>query len=252
MSSSRKTLARAISPTLREEEFEPASIDGLRDIPTTSPVVTSTNIGDVNVQFPDTLLWKRRFMMLDSQGFLILSPALSAKDQKLAGATRRMHMSEFRTPIIPDVEMQELPNSVVLDFVEGGSGLQIACEDRGGQGRILNSVFSLPCFLSGILSFRVLTSEQFSKMHTAHGLVISESTIHQASSPNLTTPPHTYTDLFAYNQLSCVFLRQIRSDTKSLLSSLFPSTSFDTTDRVISDQIQNTTHDELFLDTYTK
>jgi hypothetical protein len=142
MSSSRKTLARAISPTLREEEFEPASIDGLRDMPTTSPVVTSTNIGDVNVQFPDTLLWKRRFMMLDSQGFLILSPALSAKDQKLAGATRRMHMSEFRTPIIPDVEMQELPNSVVLDFIEGGSGLQIACEDRGGQGRILNSMFS--------------------------------------------------------------------------------------------------------------
>lgn len=89
-------------------------------------------------------------------------------------------------------------------------------------------------------------------MHTAHGLVISESTIHQASSPNLTTPPHTYTDLFAYNQLSCVFLRQTRSDTKSLLSSIFPSTSFDTTDRVISDQIQNTTHDELFLDTYTK
>ncbi len=30
-------------------------------------------MGDVNVQFPDTLLWKRRIMCLDSQGCLILS-----------------------------------------------------------------------------------------------------------------------------------------------------------------------------------
>jgi hypothetical protein len=140
MSSGRKTLSRAMSPTLREES-EMASIDGSRDVQSISPLVTSINIGDVNVQFPDTLLWKRRFMMLDSQGFLILSPALSAKDQKNAGATRRMHMSEFRTPMIPDVEMQELPNSVVLEFIEG-SGLQIACEDRGGQGRILSSKFA--------------------------------------------------------------------------------------------------------------
>ena len=146
MSSGRKTLSRAISPTLREES-EMASIDGSHDVQSVSPLVTSINIGDVNVQFPDTLLWKRRFMMLDSQGFLILSPALSAKDQKNAGATRRMHMSEFRTPMIPDVEMQELPNSVVLEFIEG-SGLQIACEDRGGQGRILSSKFARALILS--------------------------------------------------------------------------------------------------------
>ena len=54
------------------------------------------------------------------------------------GATRRFHMSEFRTPAIPDADMQELPNSVVLDFVEG-AGLQVACEDRAGQGSILKS-----------------------------------------------------------------------------------------------------------------
>lgn len=135
MSSSRKNLINAISPTLREESEPP--IDSVRDLQ--SPTITSINIGDVNVQFPDTLLWKRRFVMLDSQGYLIISPALSAKAQKHAGATRRMHLSEFRTPMIPDVEMQELPNSVVLDFIEG-SGLQIACEDRGGQARILNSM----------------------------------------------------------------------------------------------------------------
>jgi len=85
-------------------------------------------------------------MVLDSQGYLILSPALTAhsngKDRSNGGATRRFHLSEFRIPAIPDVEMQELPNSVVLDFVEGG-GLQIACEDRAGQGRVLKGI-SLP------------------------------------------------------------------------------------------------------------
>jgi hypothetical protein len=84
-------------------------------------------------------------MLLDSQGYLIMSPALTAsgnpKDKTNTGATRRFHLSEFRTPAIPDVEMQELPNSVVLDFVEGG-GLQIACEDRAGQGHVLKGMFS--------------------------------------------------------------------------------------------------------------
>jgi hypothetical protein len=79
-------------------------------------------------------------MLLDSQGYLIMSPALSAsgnpKDKSNAGATKRFHLSDFRTPTIPDVEMQELPNSVVLDFVEGGQ-LQVACEDRAGQGHVL-------------------------------------------------------------------------------------------------------------------
>jgi hypothetical protein len=79
-------------------------------------------------------------MLLDSQGFLILSTSLSngnnAKEKTAGGSMRRFHLSEFRKPGVPDVEMQELPNSVVLDFVEGG-GLQIACEDRAGQARVL-------------------------------------------------------------------------------------------------------------------
>ena len=86
-------------------------------------------------------------MLLDSQGYVILSPALTAhrngKDKSNAGATRRFHLSELRTPAIPDVEMQELPNSVVLDFLEGG-GLQIACEDRAGQGHVLSGKYLPP------------------------------------------------------------------------------------------------------------
>jgi hypothetical protein len=145
LSSSRKTVTHAMSPTVREES-EPMAPDS-RSLTSShpsnysmTPSTTSTNIGDVNVQFPDSLLWKRRSMLLDSQGTLILSPALSnvnnVKEKTIGGAIRRFHLSEFRTPGIPDVETQELPNSVVLDFVEGG-GLQIACEDRAGQVRVL-------------------------------------------------------------------------------------------------------------------
>ncbi|KAM5353942.1 hypothetical protein ACJ41O_000592 [Fusarium nematophilum] len=119
-----------LSPTVQEEVPEPA-----RPVTTGPPSIVSY-MGDVNVQFPDNLLWKRRNMCLDSQGFLILS-ALPAQSGRAAQGTKRYHLSEFRTPYIPDVEVQELPNSVVLDLIEG-SGLQLACMDRAGQTEILS------------------------------------------------------------------------------------------------------------------
>ena len=77
-------------------------------------------------------------MSLDSQGFLILSQAQSNKAMEKSASTKRYHLSEFRTPFIPEMEVQELPNSVVLDLIDGG-GLQVACEDRSGQKRVLQS-----------------------------------------------------------------------------------------------------------------
>jgi hypothetical protein len=97
---------------------------------------TVVEVGDVNVQFPDTLLWKRRSVRLDSQGFLVLNQAQGSKGIEKSAAVKRYHLSEFRLPFVPDMELEEMPNSVVLDFVDGG-GLQIACEDRGGQQRVL-------------------------------------------------------------------------------------------------------------------
>ncbi|KAK0388396.1 hypothetical protein NLU13_4640 [Sarocladium strictum] len=103
----------------------------------TAPAILSY-MGDVNVQFPDNLLWKRRNLCLDAAGYILLS--VSAEQQTTrAGAmqgTKRYHLSDFRRPYAPDVEVQELPNSVVLDFMEG-SGLQFACEDRAGQANVL-------------------------------------------------------------------------------------------------------------------
>ncbi len=87
-------------------------------------------------------------MCLVSQGFLILSAvqgvtatttaAAVAGKEKQAGAIKRFHLSDFRQPYVPEMEVQELPNSVCLDFVDG-SGLQIACEDRAGQLNVLHS-----------------------------------------------------------------------------------------------------------------
>lgn len=157
LSAGRKTIAHAMSPTVREESEPVPGLDfqsPTSSQPSNAPVTpTSTSVGDVNVQFPDSLLWKRRSMLLDSAGYLILSPALTTgKQGSTAGATRRFHMSEFRTPAVPDMEMEELPNSIVLDFIEGG-GLQVACEDRAGQGRVLRGMSFTPVGYISMLTF---------------------------------------------------------------------------------------------------
>ena len=122
-----------ISPTVKEED--------LADLSELHPAQPSVQyMGDVNVQFPDNLLWKRRTLGIDSQGFLILtvSAANAGNKDKPTTGVKRYHLSEFRTPYTPDVEVQELPNSVVLDLIEG-PGLQMACEDRAGQMELLHS-----------------------------------------------------------------------------------------------------------------
>ncbi|KAI0593492.1 hypothetical protein F4775DRAFT_496094 [Biscogniauxia sp. FL1348] len=132
----RKSVGANISPTVAEEDP-----DQLATAPTEKPLPsppTVTYMGDVDVQFPDNLLWKRRSMCLDSQGFMILSAVQGAAPivREKAGV-KRYHMSDVRTPFIPDVEVQELPNSIVLELVEGSS-LQVACGDRAGQMNVLH------------------------------------------------------------------------------------------------------------------
>lgn len=148
LSNNRKTSSSSanVSPTLAEED-EFSAQSGVKKMTSTSSVIAY--MGDVNVQFPDTLLWKRRSMSLDAQGFLILSavpgavvtmpaqPSSAVERPHQAGGVKRYHLSDFRRPYTPDVEVQELPNSVVLDFIDG-SGIQIACEDRAGQMHILH------------------------------------------------------------------------------------------------------------------
>ncbi|KAK1827938.1 hypothetical protein QBC39DRAFT_163954 [Podospora conica] len=155
LTSNRKNITPSISPTVAEEED--AEVAAAADMgaaqsrgstatgaPTIAQPTIVSYMGDVNVQFPDNLLWKRRSICLDSQGFLILSAvqggaasvSLGKTGHHQAGTIKRYHMSDFRLPYTPEMEVQELPNSVVLDFVDG-SGLQVACEDRAGQMNML-------------------------------------------------------------------------------------------------------------------
>jgi hypothetical protein len=171
---SRRSLASAFgSNTLRQEE--PAS--GVSQPPESiaersgesSPGNSSmaesyahvVDIGDVNIQFPDTLLWKRRFMRIDDQGFLILTPPTMEVNKR--GVSRRFHLSDIKKPCLPPLEREELPWSIVLDF-EDGSCLQCACESRYAQGQVLRSR-SLTQIFFGDKSANLL---QCSQMHTLH------------------------------------------------------------------------------------
>lgn len=92
------------------------------------------------MQFPDTLLWKRRFVRIDEKGFLVFTPANVNVFDSISrnNMVKRYHLTEFKRPCLPDEDMQELPNSILLDFLEG-STLQCACESRSGQAFVLES-----------------------------------------------------------------------------------------------------------------
>ena len=179
----------SISPTVAEEEDAEVEAAGtgipqsrgstITGAPSYMQPTIVSYMGDVNVQFPDNLLWKRRTICLDSQGFLILSAvqggsatvplSVQGKDRHhQAGAVKRYHMCDFKPPYTPEMEVQELPNSVVLDFVDG-SGLQIACEDRAGQMNVLHGKrrLGLKC-LQGLLTVSTVLQEAHQN-HTSFG-----------------------------------------------------------------------------------
>jgi hypothetical protein len=118
--------------SLPEHSMTSTSLSSVREPP--PPV----QLGDLNIQFPDTLLWKRRWAELDAMGNIVLSPSKSNEK----GAVKRFHLTEFRTPYPPDQDRQELPNSVVLDFIDGRT-LQCACETYVAQAQVLQSKYSI-------------------------------------------------------------------------------------------------------------
>ncbi|KAE8148952.1 hypothetical protein BDV25DRAFT_157208 [Aspergillus avenaceus] len=126
--SSRKNPFSSLSPVLKEEST-PSDVG--------NEVAQAVDIGEVNVQFPDTLLWKRRFIRVDDKGYLVLTPG--NVDSSNPNLVKRYHLSEFQTPALPDEDRQELPNSILLDFLDG-STLQCACESRQGQAFVLQTL----------------------------------------------------------------------------------------------------------------
>lgn len=97
---------------------------------------TYLHVGSINVQLPDTMLWKRRFMKIDTEGWLFLS----LTDDENAPQTRRYFIStEVKSVDLPDVDEQELPHSVRLMLREGGM-LQCACQNNSEQKQVLKAV----------------------------------------------------------------------------------------------------------------
>ncbi|KAJ5098498.1 hypothetical protein N7532_005499 [Penicillium argentinense] len=138
-SNSRRSIIGALSPPVKEEDIGPITQheSAISPSPSRPHLPDPIDIGEVNVQFPDTLLWKRRFMRIDQGGYLVLAPGTT--DAAARNMTKRYHLSEFRTPCLPDEDMQELPNSILLDFLDG-STLQCACESRQGQASALQTL----------------------------------------------------------------------------------------------------------------
>lgn len=68
---SRRSIASALSPVRKDIKEEPIVEHHEPSRETIRPL--AVEIGDVNIQFPDTLLWKRRHMQIDGKGLLILS-----------------------------------------------------------------------------------------------------------------------------------------------------------------------------------
>lgn len=142
----RRNIFTSLSPNGREQT-PPAPIVERRESQTELSSLSDSlshviDIGDVNVQFPDTLLWKRRFMRIDDQGYLVLTPPTKETMERNRGISRRFHLSEFKMPTLPDPEREELPWSILLDF-EDGTCLQCACESRYAQTQVLRS--TSPC-----------------------------------------------------------------------------------------------------------
>lgn len=151
-SNSRRSIIGALSPPVKEEEssVSPLGRSGISASSSRQTLSEPVEIGEVNVQFPGTLLWKRRLMRIDDDGYVVLAPGTN--DASARNMIKRYHLTEFRTPCLPDEDMQELPNSILLDFLDG-STLQCACESRQGQSWTLQSMFfPLPGLILSVLT----------------------------------------------------------------------------------------------------
>lgn len=97
------------------------------------------DIGDVNVQFPESMLWKRRYLRIDDQGYLIFA----APTEGMHGRpnNRKFHLGDIQEPCLPDLEREEMAWSVLLDLRDGNC-VQCACESKQGQTKVLKSELS--------------------------------------------------------------------------------------------------------------
>ena len=144
---SRRSIVSAFSPKAQKNNQSVATIVESNETQSIADSETESmphvvDVGDVNVQFPDTLLWKRRYMRIDDQGYLIFSPP--AMDMKALHSSRnisrKFHLTDFKKPTLPDIERQEMAWSIRMEL-DDGSCVQCACESKDIQARVLKGEF---------------------------------------------------------------------------------------------------------------
>lgn len=74
--------------------------------------------------------------MIDETGHLSFAIA-QALDIHKAVALRKFALADLAMPFAPDLDRQEMPHSVILEFQEG-TALQLACEDAMTQRQVLS------------------------------------------------------------------------------------------------------------------
>lgn len=166
---SRRSIASALSPVRKDIKEEPIVEHHEPSRETIRPL--AVEIGDVNIQFPDTLLWKRRHMKIDEQGLLVLSAskvdnvgiqyplcliALTSHHSTPKSSLSVIHSQSFIHPTCPAKISKSYPTvstpcnafggaspnvslGVILDFRDG-STLQCACENTYAQIEILRTL----------------------------------------------------------------------------------------------------------------
>lgn len=80
-------------------------------------------------------LWKRRIVSLDDHGNLCFAIPQAMDHQR--GSAKKFPLGELRAPYVPDLDRQELPFSVMLDFADGTT-LQAACEDATTHRQVVH------------------------------------------------------------------------------------------------------------------
>ncbi|EPS37379.1 hypothetical protein H072_8949 [Dactylellina haptotyla CBS 200.50] len=94
--------------------------------------------GWVNVQLPNTMFWKRRYLKIESDSWLYLT---TSADESSPLTGKYNIKTEVMAAMKPDIDEQELPYSVNLRLVKGGV-LACACENDQELSNILSVVKS--------------------------------------------------------------------------------------------------------------
>lgn len=109
--------------------------DSVPDIPDIPPPIV---VGDMNIQFPGTMLWKRRWVEIDHAGNMLFTTTRPENGRSIRrGFVTKFHLKELMRPYVPEVDRQEMPHCVLFDLPDGAK-LSCSSEDSMAQRQLLS------------------------------------------------------------------------------------------------------------------